>query len=316
MAQAETTPVANEPGKQLGDTSLKTSPSPQAEKAPEKISPQVLAMIRREKRATEIERRNKESETSLQAKLSSFAEREARLEKFEALKKTNPMEALDLLGLSYQDLTQIALADGNVTPDVQVKQMDERLTQFIKSQEMAAQIQTEAQQKQAQAEMTKTTDTFKKEISKYLKDHSDRYELIQFEQDEASVFDVVEEHYERTRKEKVASSGDPTAVGEVLSIADAADRVEGFHEQNSEKRAGLKKTQAIYQRAYNQAKQDLQKQTANPFQVPGYLRTPQPPAQKTLTNQLSATPSPSRGAPLTDEERKAKAIAYARGLRP
>ncbi len=273
----------------------------------DKVSPKLQMLMKRERVAIEREKSAKAKEAEIEGKAKAFSEREARLQEFESLKSTNPKKALELLGLSYQELTEIILNDGNVTPDIQVKRVEDKFNSYVKTQEEALRRQEEEAKSINERRQLETISKFKGEIGSYLKEHSDRYELIEFEQSQDLVYEVVDEHYDRTWKAAQAKAEeeglDPdSVVGEVLTIAQAADKVEQHLEQKYDKARNLNKVKAF-----------LGQRPEKPVDTK-QIQKSQPP--RTLNNQLSATPSLPRKAPITDDERIARAIAYARGLRP
>lgn len=283
---------------------LPTQPAPEGEPPPaaakeEKISPKLAALVRRERAAVERERAAKSKEVEIQAKLAELEERSKKYQEFETLRSTNPRKALELLGLTYGELSQIELNDGNIPPELQIKKLSEslenRIDERVKKTTEEAQRRAEEEAKRAaEARESETISKFKGEISSFLKENTSRYELIAFEQCEDLVYDVIDEHYERTRNPE-------TGMGEVLTIAQAADKVELHLEQKYEKARNLNKVKSFPALKQEQAKP----KTTNPN--PG-----QP--TKTLTNQMSATPSPQSNRMLTDDERIARAVAYAKGL--
>jgi hypothetical protein len=264
-----------------------------APKVDDRISSKLSVLTSRERKAVDRER-------AASAKEQDILAREKKLQDFETLKQSNPLEALKLLGLSYQDLTQIALNDGAVTPDIHVKRVEEKFDSFLKSQEDAKRLEQEESKRQSAAREQEMTAKFQGEIKTYLKDNGSRYELIAFEQSEDLVYDVIDEHYMRTAPKD--SEGNPTGPGEVMTIAQAADKVELHLEQKYTKARDLNKVKGLL------AVRQEQKTDTKPQTV-----TRQP--QKTLTNNLSASGSRQSSASITDEERVAKAIAFARGLR-
>ena len=307
---AETPTTANQvldaPGSTPKNTPDSGASKPQT--TDDKISPKLQVLIQREKSALERERSAKAKEAEVEAKISSFAEREKRVQEFENLKNTNPQKALEMLGMSYEDLTRVKMADGQLPPEMQVRRVEEKFDSFIKTQEAAARAQEEDAQKQETKKHAAVIDKFKGEIGTYIKDKSERYELIGFEQTEDLVYDVIDEHYNRTLEAALAKakeSGEDTADirGEVMTIAEAADKVEAHLEAKYNKARNLKKVQTLL--APKPVKTTLEKPLIPQRQMP-----------QTLNNNFSATQASARKSPLTDDQRVAKAIAYAKGLRP
>lgn len=258
------------------------------------------------------ERAAVERERAASAKEATLAERLAKIDEFESIKKTNPRKALELLGLSYQDLTQVELNDGQITPDVKVRELEERFEKDLRTREEEKRQNESAQKQDQERRAAQAVDKFKGEIGSYLKDNATRYELIEFEQSQDLVFDVIDEHYNRTLKaaQDKALEEDPdadvsTARGEVLTIAQSADKVELHLEQKYQKAKDLKKVSALLQAKPSPKPAPASDKPQNTRQTP-----------QTLNNNLSATPSQTRKAARTDEDRIAAAIAFARGLRP
>lgn len=263
----------------------------------DKISPKLQVLIKRERAAIERERAAKAKETEVAEALKEREALRAKVAEFETLKKTKPMEALALLGMNYQDLTQIALADGNVPPEMQIKKFEEKFDSHLKNQEMLELQRQEDAKKLALKQEEEATAEFKKQISSHLTQNKDRYEFITFESAEQDVYDLIDANYERTKNPE-------TGIGEIWSIAEAADKVEQYLEAKYEKARNLNKVKTL-----------LAPQPTK-FNPADYKPKPQmSQMQKTLTNNLSATPAAPRTKILSDEERIQKAIAYAKGLR-
>lgn len=268
-----------------------TEAAPAVEKTPDRMSGKMEILIKREQAAMAREKAAKDKEAELEQKL-------ARIRDFESV-KTNPKKALELLDMDYDTLTKSILSDGEVPIDTKLKAIEDKFSKFIETQEQEkARLAEEAKAKTQEQEQKMITD-FKGEINKYIKENVNDCELIQFEEQNELVYDVIDEHYKRTINPE-------TGVGEVMSIKDAAAKVEAHLEQKYEKAKELSKIKAKWGSAVPKGTLlDAFKQTNQFTQKP-----------KTLTNNLSATQQAPRMKPLTDDERVAKAIAYARGLRP
>ena len=272
------------------------APAPEtveAPKPPDRLAPKFQALLRRERTAVDRERTAKTQEDSLQIRLKDIEDRELRIKEFESIKEKNPTKALELLGLSYQDLTQILLAEGTIPAEVEVKRVEGKLNDFLKNQELAEQRRLQDEKLAAEQKESQLTNEFKSEIANYIQDNSERYELIAFEQSQELVYDVIDGHYERTKNPE-------TGLGEILTIAQGADKVEEFLEKKYDKARTLKKMQALLA---------PRQETNAPKPKPTDSQKP-----KTLTNSMSATQMPQRTGPITDEERIRRAIAYAKSL--
>lgn len=263
-------------------------------KGDDKVSSRLEVLIRREQAARLAEQAAKQKEQELEAKLAQIRE-------FEGV-KTNPKLALEKLGMNYDELTQTMLKDGEVPPSVEIKRLRDELEQFKSGQKQKEDTHLEEQKRAAQAQEQRAISGFKTEINTYLTDNKARYELIDFEGEQDLVFQVIDEHYNRTMNTE-------TGVGKVLSIAEAADKVEKHLETKYDKAKQVSKVKTIWSAIPKGLQSEMAKQLMKPEN-----KTGQPP--KTLTNTLTATPQKPRTTPLTDDERIRKAVAYARSLRP
>ncbi len=276
--------------KTMGEASTDALPQPTKDQRSERISSNMEILIRREAAALNRENAAKAREAELEAKL-------ARISEFESVKE-NPKKALEMLGLNYDELTKSILADGEIPPEVKIKRVEEKFDKFREEQTQEAEKSKRLAQAQAQEREASAISGFKSEITTYLKDNDQRYELIKFEGQEDLVFEVIDEHYNRTAKDS------ENGVGKVMSISEAADKVEQHLEQKYQK-AGkeTKKVQTLWGAIPKETQKELAKAEKTQSQSP-----------RTLTNQMSATPT-KRNLPMTDDERVQKAIAYAASLR-
>lgn len=230
----------------------------------EKLASRLEILMRRDQAVVNKERALKAKEAELESKL-------ARITEFESV-KANPKKALEFLGLDYNELTQSILKDGETTPEIEIKRLREDLETQKRSQEADKERQLQDAKRATEAQELKAVSDFKGEINTYLKDNASRYELISFEAQQELVFDVIDEQYTRTI--------DPeTGAGKVMSIAEAADKVEEYLEKKYLKSKDLNKVKALWGNIPKEAQKQLLKQETKPSQPP-----------KTLTNQLSASP--------------------------
>lgn len=232
----------------------------------DRVSSKLELLIRREQAAFERERFAKQREAELEEKLK-------RVSAFEET-KTNPKKALEMLGLTYDQLTQSMLQDGEVPPQVEIQRLRDELGRYKKEQS-DKEDQTLQNQKRLQAETEqKAISDFKEEINQYVVDNVSRYELTKFEQASELVFDVIDEHYKRTV--------DPqTGVGKVMSVKEACDKVEEHLEKKFADSRELNKVKALW----GSIPPNIQRQIADKKQE--ILKTA-PAGPKTLTNTFAS----------------------------
>lgn len=239
----------------------------------ESISPKLSILMERERQALNRERMAKTQEERLKERLK-------KIEDFESV-KTDPKKALDMLGLSYDDLTQSILNDGQVSPKLEIQQLRDQIDQLKNQLSQEKSLEAEEKKKEVAEKESKAVTDFKGEIREHIKSQASRYELIDFEQAEDLVFEVIDEHYMRTMDQ---ASG----VGKIMSIQDASDKVEQFLEKKYLSAREKNKVKAFWSNM-PKVQEALQKKP----------ETSQPP--KTLTNNLATRVQTKQTRPSEDQ---------------
>lgn len=266
------------------DASEEVEQSLEEAREPEKsddFSRKFAALSRREKeiRAKEAEYDKRIAE--LEERLNSFNQKsepepEPELPIEYRLKK-DPLRALEEMGLSYDKLTELALNDGKLTPEMQMKLMREELEGDYKKK--FEELENRLLEKEKSDEQRRYDDIqrgFKNEIDEYVNSNLDKYELIQANEANDIIYDVIEEHYNDT--------------GRILDIEEAAEAVENYLEEEAEKLLKLGKLRSKFG-----IENDLE-QEESPRQ-----------SQVTLSNAMSAQANERVAKKLSDEESKALA---------
>ena len=170
---------------------------------------------------------------------SKFEEMERRLAEYEAqsqepevdwehMLRNDPLRALEEAGLGYDKLTELALNDGKLTPDMQLAAMRQELENDYqrKFEELEERLNAK-EQSEVESYYDSVQENFQDEIAGVVMSDPDRFELVQASEASALVYDVIEEHYNET--------------GRVLDIEEAADAVESYLEEEAGKLMKLKK---------------------------------------------------------------------------
>ena len=243
------------------------------------FSRKFAALSRREKeiRAKEAEYDKRIAE--LEERLGSFGKKpepEPELPIEYRLKK-DPLRALEDMGLSYDKLTELALNDGKLTPEMQMRLMREELEGDYKKK--FEDLENRLLEKEKSDEQRRYDDIqrgFQNEIEDFVESNADKYELIQANEANDIIYDVIEEHYNDT--------------GRILDIEEAAEAVENYLEEEAEKIFKLGKFRSKFG-----IENDFE-QEESPRQ-----------SQVTLSNAMSAQANERVGRKLSDEESKALA---------
>ena len=261
------------------DASEEVEQSLEEAREPEKsddFSRKFAALSRREKeiRAKEAEYDKRIAE--LEERLGSFGKKpepEPELPIEYRLKK-DPLRALEDIGLSYDKLTELALNDGKLTPEMQMRLMREELEGGYKKK--FEELENRLLEKERSDEQRRYDDIqrgFQNEIEDFVESNADRYELIKANEANDIIYDVIEEHYNDT--------------GRILDIEEAAEAVESYLEEEAEKLLSLGKLRSKFG-----IENDFE-QEESPRQ-----------SQVTLSNAMSAQANERVAKKLSDEESK------------
>lgn len=256
-------PVIDPNGTMPGASTDAVTPGANQTPRDDKISSKLEILIRREAAALHREQSARAKEADIQAKL-------ARIEEFESA-KGNSKKALELLGLNYDELTKSVLQDGEMPPEVKIKRVEEKFDRFTEEQRQKDEKAQQLAKAQAEEREKQAITNFKTEIGQHVKDNAARYELIAFEGQEDLIFDVIDEHYNRTMDKE-------SGIGKVMPIAEAADRVEKHLEAKYNNAKSVNKVKTLWGTIPKDMKDQIVKSESK-SQSP-----------RTLTNNLSAAP--------------------------
>lgn len=236
------------------------------------------ALSRKEKalrqREAEMENRFKEMEERLKAYEEKENTTEPEIPLDYRLKK-NPLETLAELGLPYDKLTELALNDGKLTPDMQMEIMRRELEdKYSKELESIRNELTERDKKAEEQKYQETINSYMAELTDFV-NKSDSYELIRANDAVDLVFDVVENHYNET--------------GNILSNEEAANLVE--RELEAELKRVMEKAGPKLGFGANEPKQPIKAPQQSP----------------TLSNSQTSHVSTKGERNLSDDESKAAA---------
>lgn len=198
------------------------------------FSKKFAALSRKEKdlRSRESEYDSKMAE--LQAKIDAMeAEKNAEPEvepelPLEYRLKRNPLKTLEELGYDLNSITEMALNDGQLSPERRMELMKEDIeNDYKKKYEQLEERLNEKEKQEEEKKYEATINNFKNEIKEFVSADSEAYELIQANDATELIYDVIEEHHKDTSR--------------ILGMKEAADAVESFLEEEAKKFLNLKK---------------------------------------------------------------------------
>lgn len=178
----------------------------------DKFAKKFAALSRKEKEL-------KQKEAELENKLKEFQSADTLREQL----KQNPVKMLEEMGITYQDITEMVLNEGNPTPEMLINKMK---SEYEEKLESLRNEYLEDKKAEEEAKYNAVIENFQQEIVEHVNSNED-YELIRAQDRADLVYDVIEEHYEET--------------GRVLEINEAADAVEQYLLQEAKKLLKVKK---------------------------------------------------------------------------
>ena len=212
----------------------------------------------------------RDRELELEKKYGGNKEKELPLER---RIRSNPLKALEELGLDYDKLTELALNDGRLTPDMQMKLMREELENDYREKFNNLEERLNAKEKkEEEAKYDAVKQGFVGEINSFINENKTDFEYVAHNDATDVVYDVIEEHYNET--------------GRILDIKEAVQAVESYLEEEAEKLLNLGKVKNRLTSLKDEYEQ------------------PQRQSQVTLSNAHSAQANERVAKKLSDEESK------------
>jgi hypothetical protein len=230
-------PVASEEAAPEVEAAAKVEEAPAEEKKEEqseeekRFASRFAALSRREKSI-------REQESQLNARMAEIDAKMEALQKvqnpepepempWEEMLLNKPLEALEKKGLSYEELTKIALNDGKLTPEMELKiwqqKMDRKYTEELEAvkSKLAEKEEQEAEQltKKEEERLNQVIVDFKNQISEEVSSKPEEYELLGMQGEDGiqTVYDVIDLHYKQTSEE---------GEGAIMSVDEASKLVE------------------------------------------------------------------------------------------
>lgn len=164
---------------------------------------------------TKKERELLQKEREIQERQNKIKEQFGSYDDFLALKDKNPLEAIERMGLSYEELTKRALE----SDDDPVKKLEKKFTDWEAKME-------EDKKRREMEDNDRKISSFKAQIKAQIEADSDTFDIINTTGNYDLVYDVISKHFEKTQAE--------TGQGQILSIAEAAKKVETYLEKEFE----------------------------------------------------------------------------------
>jgi hypothetical protein len=201
----------------------------QEESSQDQFASKFAALSRKEKALRDREAEYESKFEEMERRLAEYETQSQEPEvDWEQLLRRDPLRALEEAGLGYDKLTELALNDGKLTPDMQMSAMREEIERDYKRKfEDLEERLVAKEEAEAEEYYNSVQENFQHEIGSFINENNETYELINASEANELVYDVIEEHYNET--------------GRILDLKDAADAVESYLEEEAGKLMKLKK---------------------------------------------------------------------------
>ena len=201
----------------------------QEESSQDQFASKFAALSRKEKALRDREAEYESKFEEMERRLAEYETQSQEPEvDWEQLLRRDPLRALEEAGLGYDKLTELALNDGKLTPDMQMSAMREEIERDYKRKfEDLEERLVAKEEAEAEEYYNSVQENFQHEIGSFINENNEAYELINASEANELVYDVIEEHYNET--------------GRILDLKDAADAVESYLEEEAGKLMKLKK---------------------------------------------------------------------------
>lgn len=244
------------------------------------LAPKFAALTRKEKQVREQAKALKVRESEFETKMKELETKLAGLQGAEATYKqklkSNPLAALKDEGLTFEQLAEYQLNEGNPTVEMQMKRMREEIeSKTLSEVESLKKMFADREEKAAQSAYDKAVTEYKSGIQAHIQASPDKYELIVANDATDLIFTVAEQYFEAHKR--------------VPTLDEVSDAVEAHLEDEAKKIFELKRF----------------KQTSN--SKPNVSKT-----APTLSNTDAATVPQKGGMKLTEEESKRQAAKLIR----
>ena len=283
-APAESAVETNEQATETATESLNSLPEQNQENVNTQdveFSRKFAALTRKEKEHREAVKAWETEKADMAAKLQQYEDAErAQAQTKEELPlnirlQRDPLGTLAEMGIGYDELTELAINDGKLTPEMQMKVLKDDITRSYEQQIKNLEERLNERDKQEEeAKYNTVVDNFKQEITEFIDTNSQEFSIIKSTGNEDLVYDVISEYYE--------------SEGKILDIADAAKEVEAHLNAQAEKILQIEKFASQLKGAQEPQKNEVQSPT-------------------TLSNDHSTTSSNVVENKLSNEESKAQA---------
>jgi hypothetical protein len=227
---AASAPVTETAQKEAPQAPVDAAP---AEKPKETASALLAKLARQRKEQMTLTKKVSAADAEKQELLKRIQELEGKVSQ----KPKDPLEALKSAGFGYEDATNYVLNDNKLTPEQQVKLLEQRLEQIQRDTEEKEQKRLQDEAERAQKSVQEQEEMFKTDVMDFLEQNKATYELTANEDAKEvaeTVLAVIKQHFSNSMKEW-EDSGREGKRPKALSTKEALDLIEQHLEEKVSK---------------------------------------------------------------------------------
>lgn len=191
-------------------------PTPEQKAQADQFASKFAALSRKDKQLREREKQIEKRLADLEARSKQEQEEVSKYKSIPERLKKEPLNVLKEYGLTMQELTDMMLNDGKPTPEMMLseaeKRMQAKLDELDKKLKEKEELETSTKHQQA-------IDNFKSEISSFITENNNDYELIAANDAADLVYEVIEAHFNDTADEDGQN-------GTIMDVKEACNLVE------------------------------------------------------------------------------------------
>lgn len=294
VMNADETAAATLPAEAAAET---VAPKAEETAEAERVASKFAALSRKEKALRTQERQLAARAKELEEKFKATEGQQIDSTKYIDVAdfKKNPYKYMKDNGLTLEQLAEIVINDGKVTPEKLIAESETKIQKELREMREALKARDEKEQEERTA---KLLSDYKSTLNKFV-DDTPEYEMIRAEEQYELVFEVIDTHYNEQVAAYIEENGEQPTFEEkqafIMDNKQACDLVEKHlldkETARIKKLRNLNKTKSLFEAPAKPVEPTKVKETAS----------------ATLTNTLSTqVPSSSRKT-LTDEESKREA---------
>lgn len=250
---------------------------------------------------TKREKKLREEAEKVKAAGGQVEQLEAEIARYKALEEriqTDPLGVMKEKGWTFKDLTEFVLNDSKETAEKKIERLEKKFEEDLASREQREDEERKRVEEEKAREKEKTyteqVKQVKESIDNLIEENPDDYELIKTQGANDLVWDVILDVFEQTKK--------------VISIEDAAKRVEDYLFTENEKIFNTKKFQTRFKKV-DPITEDEDLKVLEPLREPNHYQQKvlEKKFGRGLTNDMQGEGSGGKQEPqryLTDEESK------------